>query len=664
MKFCFFFLFVLIRVTSYSQTCTTPGQNPATSFPVCGTSTFTQTTVPLCGGKALPYKGCGSNSGLSDVNPFWYKFTCFKSGTLGFLITPKDMGDDYDWELYDFTGKNPEDVYTDGNLVVANNWSGESGLTGASAQGNGLFVCGGFGKPLFSKMPSLIEGHNYLLLISHFTNTQSGYSLSFGGGTAVITDTGTPALKVTEAHCSGSKVGVKISKNIKCSSIAANGSDFYLMPGNIPVAGATGFGCTSGFDTDSLQLTLSTPLASGNYTLHIKRGTDNNTLLDYCDNAIPENDQLPLSIAPKIAAQMDSLKKLTCASQQLQVYFSKPVLCSSIAADGSDFLVNGNYGVQIASVTAQCNASTTKSVIIQLTKPLQKEGSFNLVLRIGTDGNTVLDECSDEAMPGAALPFTIKDTVNANFNYRSQYSCIQDVISFNHNSANGVNSWKWNLDDGNGSNLQNPIATYTLFNEKEITLIASNGFCSDTSTTKIVLDNFLKADIVVPDDNCPNEATLFKGEAQGKVVTHHWDFGDGNESNVKDPEHIYKVQRETAFPVKYTITDQWGCQHTAQKTITVYASCLLSVPTAFTPNNDGLNDRLQPLNAIKADDLVFTVYNRWGQKLFQTKNWRMGWDGKFGQQEQPSAVYIWTLRYINRDTKKIIEQKGTVTLIR
>lgn len=648
----------------YSQTCTTPGQNPATAFPVCGTSTFTQTTVPLCGGRTLPYKGCGNNSGLSDINPFWYKFTCFKSGTLGFLITPKDMNDDYDWELYDITGKKPEDVYTDGNLVISNNWSGESGLTGAASNGNELFVCGGFGKPLFSKMPSLVEGHNYILLISHFTRSQSGYSLSFGGGSAVITDGGFPALKIVEAHCSGTKLGVKISKNIKCSSIATNGSDFYLMPGNIPVSAATGFGCTTKFDTDSLELTLPQALAPGNYTLHVKKGSDNNTLLDYCDNAIPENDQMAFTIQARTPVQMDSLGKLTCAPNQLQLFFSKPVLCSSIAANGSDFTMQGTYGVQITNVSMTCNAGTTRSVTIHLNAPLQKEGSFNLVIRRGTDGNTVLDECTEEAQAGAALSFQVKDTVNAGFSHTIQYGCTEDAVSYNHNGANGVTSWKWNLDDGKQSTLSNPTTTYTLFNEKQVSLIVSNGFCSDTSTKKILLDNFLKADFSVLEDNCPNETIPFTSLPQGKIVSHQWDFGDGKTSTNASPTHMYNVQRETTFEVKYTVTDQWGCKSTAQKNIKVYASCLLSVPNAFTPNNDGLNDRLQPLNAIKAEDLVFTIYNRWGQKVFETKDWKKGWNGKQGGKDQPAAVYIWTLRYINRDTKKLVEQKGTVTLIR
>ena len=219
--------------------------------------------------------------------------------------------------------------------------------------------------------------------------------------------------------------------------------------------------------------------------------------MDYCDNAIPDNDQLPFTIAARVPVQMDSLKKVTCAPNQLQVYFSKPVLCSSIAADGSDFLINGNYPVAITGVTTQCNTTTTKSVILQLSAPMQKEGNFNLVLRKGSDGNTVLDECSDEAVAGASLPFQLKDTVSANFAYTVQYGCTQDVISFNHNGANGVNSWKWNLDDGKVSIQQNPVASYAVFDDKEVTLIVSNGFCSDTTTSRIVLDNYLKAGIAI-----------------------------------------------------------------------------------------------------------------------------------------------------------------------
>ena len=101
-------------------------------------------------------------------------------------------------------------MYTNASLTVSFNWSGEGGETGASPAGTSLFVCDGFGQPLWSSMPNLIQGHEYLLLVSHFTQSQSGYDLSFGGGTAVITDTTPPALKFADAGCGGNVVRVKL----------------------------------------------------------------------------------------------------------------------------------------------------------------------------------------------------------------------------------------------------------------------------------------------------------------------------------------------------------------------------------------------------------------------------------------------------------------------
>src|SRR5690606_31148382 len=134
------FLVLMARFT-LAQTCAAPGQTPSTAFPVCGTSTFTQNSVALCGGRTVPAQGCGQ---VTDVNPYWYKFTCFQSGTLGFSISPHTNTDDYDWQLFDITNVDPDDVYTNAALTVAFNWSGEGGITGASGAGTSPFVCDGY----------------------------------------------------------------------------------------------------------------------------------------------------------------------------------------------------------------------------------------------------------------------------------------------------------------------------------------------------------------------------------------------------------------------------------------------------------------------------------------------------------------------------------------
>jgi gliding motility-associated-like protein len=95
----------------------------------------------------------------------------------------------------------------------------------------------------------------------------------------------------------------------------------------------------------------------------------------------------------------------------------------------------------------------------------------------------------------------------------------------------------------------------------------------------------------------------------------------------------------------------------------VLDNCYIAVPTAFTPNNDGLNDYLYPLNAYKATNLSFKVFTRNGQLVFESRDWSGKWDGTVNGTKQASGVYVWTLDYIDPSGKKIA-LKGTSVLIR
>jgi len=87
------------------------------------------------------------------------------------------------------------------------------------------------------------------------------------------------------------------------------------------------------------------------------------------------------------------------------------------------------------------------------------------------------------------------------------------------------------------------------------------------------------------------------------------------------------------------------------------------VPTAFTPNSDGLNDLLTPIPVGIESLEFFRVYNRWGQEVFATDRIGKGWDGRLKNREQGSDTFVWQVRgkdYLGR----IIYRKGTVTLIK
>ncbi|MBK5272641.1 MAG: hypothetical protein JJE22_16695 [Bacteroidia bacterium] len=104
---------------------------------------FSAKRCPLCKTNNIYVPGCSGTVGAdyANRNPFFYKFTCYVSGTLGFLITPQASFEDYDWQLFDITGQNPEDIFTNNNLVVTGNWSGNYGPTGASVSGVNFIQC-------------------------------------------------------------------------------------------------------------------------------------------------------------------------------------------------------------------------------------------------------------------------------------------------------------------------------------------------------------------------------------------------------------------------------------------------------------------------------------------------------------------------------------------
>jgi gliding motility-associated-like protein len=686
-----FFLLLMCYLKAQSQTtaCSTLGQTPATAFPVCGTSTFNQQTVPPCVNASVHASTCGS---YPDSNPFWYRFTCYQTGTLEFAITPTNLNDDYDWELFDITGHNPAEVYTNPALAITANWSGNTslesgrgytGITGTSSTATDVFVCasnpqelGGFppyvDATTFSKMPTIIQGHIYLLLVSHFSgNNQSGYALSFNGGSAVITDSLKPAMQNIRSNCSGETLYLKINKKIKCNSLASDGSDFSISPMLANVKSVLGANCSGSFDMDSIVISLDEPLPPGNYQLIINKGSDNNTLVDNCDNAIPQHDSIALTVYPLAPTPMDSLTPVQCAPDVISLVFRNQIRCSSVAADGSDFIVNGSVPVSVIGAYGDSCSNGLSSVIkVKLNKPLQNAGNFTITLKTGSDGNTLIDECAQETPAGSSLDFITSDTVSAAFNYRLNLGCKFDTLFYMHDAKDEVDEWNWAFDVDGISHTQDSFFVFNDYGTKHITLNVSNGVCSDSAATDITLDNELISRFKVSPSAqiCPEDAATFTDSSIGKVVSWYWIFGDGTTSIFQNPAPKYYPAPPTRdgrmYPAALIVKNDIGCFDTSRTMIKVFYNCYIAVPSAFTPNGDGLNDYLYPLNAYKADNLEFRVFNRWGQLVFETKDWTKKWDGTISGNPQPAGVYVWMLHYTNRDTGQIFSLKGTTVLIR
>ena len=667
---------LLVMHAAFAQPCSRYGQTPTLAVPVCDITDFIQDSVYTCQGGVFPVPPCPNGTTFTSQNPFWYKFHCFVSGALGFLIIPQQLTDDFDWQLFDVTGHNPNDIYGNPNLFVACNWSGVPGITGTISNTTAVNSCnsaptGPNVTPNQTAEPKIFKDHDYLLMISHYSTYQNGYHIRFTGGTAVISDTTVPKVKEATAFCDGTSINLVLSNSMVCNTLAADGSDFTLSPPIAKVINATS-NCKGGYEFDSVTLTLNQSLPPGNYNVIVQNGTDNNTIQDICFKTIPAGTILPVTVFPLSETPMDSVSPAKCNPNRVELVFRRAIKCSSIAPDGSDFIITGPSQVTITGATANCNALNVSSVItLNLKSPIDIGGIYTIQLKSGTDGNTIIDECDFITTP-QTKSFYIKQGISAKFTSQIKYNCkIADTIYYKHDGNNSTLSWYWTFDDGTTSTIQNPKPqVYNSSGTKYVHLRVANKDCVDTITQPFVvsLANY-KAAFEATEYVCPVEVASFLNNSYGNIASYNWNFGNGNSSVLQTPstQSFLAVGSTKEYMVQLIIEDTTAgliCFDTAYKKVTAVPGCLITVPTAFTPNGDGLNDYLYPLNAYKAKNLSFKVYNRYGQPVFETTDWTVKWDGTVNGSKQDPGTYMWMLQYIDINTGKQVAQKGSVVLIR
>lgn len=111
-----------------------------------------------------------------------------------------------------------------------------------------------------------------------------------------------------------------------------------------------------------------------------------------------------------------------------------------------------------------------------------------------------------------------------------------------------------------------------------------------------------------------------------------------------------------------TVTDDAGCTASDSLVVKVNNPQLL-IPTAFSPNGDGVNDLFRALNK-DIQKFNLEVFNRWGERVFQTSDPLEGWDGVFRGMEQELGAYVWRCDYVFMGSEKPKTAKGNVTLVR
>jgi gliding motility-associated-like protein len=111
------------------------------------------------------------------------------------------------------------------------------------------------------------------------------------------------------------------------------------------------------------------------------------------------------------------------------------------------------------------------------------------------------------------------------------------------------------------------------------------------------------------------------------------------------------------------VVDRNGCAGSDQINVT-YIKCIpIQIPSAFTPNKDGKNDVFRPLIGAPVTNYKMQIWNRWGQLMFETRDYSKGWNGDLQGEQQQNGVYIYFFSFTDPDGVDVMK-KGTLLLIR
>jgi gliding motility-associated-like protein len=241
--------------------------------------------------------------------------------------------------------------------------------------------------------------------------------------------------------------------------------------------------------------------------------------------------------------------------------------------------------------------------------------------------------------------------------------CNSQCINFTDLTTGGTPVlWQWSFPGAvpASSSAQHPTnICYAVDGFYDVTLIVSDGIDTDTLTqTAYIVKESIPGATVSPDVAIPFSATTVLTATGG--TTYAWLPVTGLDDPAS-PTPVASPSNTTTYTV--TITDDaTGCSTVLEVTVFVLKDNNVFIPTAFSPNSDGYNEVLY-LRGNNFQSVLFSVYDRWGKKVFETNDESRGWDGNLDGEKAVAGVYTYVvvLTYADGFQQTI---KGQTALVR
>jgi gliding motility-associated-like protein len=230
--------------------------------------------------------------------------------------------------------------------------------------------------------------------------------------------------------------------------------------------------------------------------------------------------------------------------------------------------------------------------------------------------------------------------------------CEGDAVQI---GANGGTTYKWTPALGlDHDDIAKPMANPSVTTEYQV--LVSNGFCERKQTVTVTVIKKPHADAGPDRVMMEGEPITLQGTVTGDNVNHYW-TSDGPIDDVTSLTPKVSPTESTTYILHAESTNDCG---TVSDEVFVRVFKKLTIPTTFTPNNDGVNDTWKIDKLVTYPESVLTIYTRAGSEVFRTVGDARQWNGNYGGKFLPAGVYYYVIDLKNNLPKKA----GWVMLIR
>lgn len=283
------------------------------------------------------------------------------------------------------------------------------------------------------------------------------------------------------------------------------------------------------------------------------------------------------------------------------------------------------------------------------------------------DETGTVPNCFDEQ----TVDITINYTPTISFVADTLIGCDPLVVNFTNTTSVPTHNCVWNFGDGFGQLCDSIQHTFNNPGVYSVTLTAMGpGGCqnSTTYTNYITVIAMPEADFVFS----PQVPDIYNSEVTFTNISdfanyYEWEFGDGAVSTDTNAVHTYPQIGNVDYLATLYAYNNLGCVDSMSQIVTVWDVLTFYIPNTFTPDGDEFNQTFQPVFTSGVDpfDFHMTIFNRWGEVMFETYNFDFGWNGAYGDQGLvEEGVYIWQIEFKETMSDRRHTHNGHVTILK